>query len=157
MDRIAIGVDRTNQHQERRTVKPQPISLFKSMFARLTPDTVMPLADLYAKEIVFEDPLHRIVGLEALAAYFTRLNARVEFVEFAFGTQVVAADKAALTWTMTVRTRRPRQTIVVPGVSVIAFTDRITHQRDYFDVGAMLYERIPLFGWMLRRLKRMIG
>ena len=137
--------------------EPSAVTLFKQVFARLTPDTVMPLADLYAAEVVFEDPLHRIVGLDALAAYFARLNARVEFAEFAFGTQVVTAGEAALTWTMTVRTRRPRQTIVVPGVSVIRFGERVTHQRDYFDVGAMLYERLPVLGWVLRRLKRLVG
>jgi hypothetical protein len=127
------------------------------VFARLTPGTTMPLADLYAADVVFEDPLHRIEGLDALAAYFARLNARVEYAEFAFGQQVVSSGEAALTWVMTVRTRRPRQTIVVPGVSVLRFGDRITAQRDYFDVGAMLYERIPLIGWLLRRVKRLVG
>jgi limonene-1,2-epoxide hydrolase len=138
-------------------VEPQPIHLFKTVFSRLAPDTVMPLAELYVEDVVFEDPLHRVVGRDALSAYFTRLNRRVEFAEFTFDTQVVASGQAALTWTMTVRTLRPRQTIVVPGVSVLHFTDRITHQRDYFDVGAMLYERLPLFGWVLRWVKRLVG
>ncbi len=137
--------------------EPQLIGRFKRVFARLAPDSVMPLAELYADGVVFEDPLHQITGLPALTAYFSRLNARIESAEFAFGTQVVADGEAALTWTMTVRTRRPRQTIVVPGVSVIRFGDKVTHQRDYFDVGAMLYERLPVLGWMLRRLKRLVG
>lgn len=136
---------------------PQPVTLFKQVFARLTPETVMPLADLYAADIEFEDPFRRIVGRETLAAYFAKLNARVEFAEFAFGSQVVTSSEAALTWTMTVRTRRPRQTIQVPGVSVIRFGGLITHQRDYFDVGAMLYERLPILGWVLRRFKRLLG
>ena len=133
------------------------IATFKKVFARLTPDSKMPLADLYAPDVVFEDPLHRLEGLDALVAYFDRLNAKVEYAEFAFGQQVVSEGLAALTWVMTVRTRRPRQTIVVPGVSVLRFGDRVTHQRDYFDVGAMLYERLPLFGWFLRRIKRLVG
>jgi limonene-1,2-epoxide hydrolase len=137
--------------------EPPPIRLFKRVFARLTPDAVMPLADLYAPDIVFEDPLHRMEGLSALDAYFTRLNARVESAEFVFGTQVVADGSASLTWTMTVRTRRPRQTIVVPGVSVLRFGEKVISQRDYFDVGAMLYERLPVFGWVLRRVKRLAG
>lgn len=117
----------------------------------------MPLAELYGADVVFEDPLHRIVGLDALAAYFARLNARIESAEFVFEDQIAGDGEAALTWTMTVRTKRPRQTIVVPGVSVIRFAERITHQRDDFDVGAMLYERLPILGWMLRRFKKMVG
>lgn len=137
--------------------EPESVVRFKRVFARLTPDAVMPLAEVYATDVVFEDPLHRVEGLPALAAYFARLNARVESAEFAFGTQVVGDGGAALTWTMTVRTRRPRQVIVVPGVSVLRFGDRVTHQRDYFDVGAMLYERLPVLGWVLRRFKRLVG
>jgi hypothetical protein len=139
------------------TLEQPVITLFKSVFARLTPDSDMPLADLYSADVVFEDPLHRIEGLDALAAYFARLNAKVESAEFVFGAQVVGEAEAAVTWVMTIRTRRPRQTIVVPGVSVLRFGDRITSQRDYFDVGAMLYERLPLFGWVLRRIKRLVG
>jgi len=137
--------------------EPPLVTLFKRVFARLTPDTQMPLAELYAPDVDFEDPLHRIVGLDALAKYFDKLNKRVVSAEFVFGTQVVAATEAALTWEMTVRIRRPRQTIVVPGVSVLRFDERITSQRDYFDVGAMLYERLPLLGWLLRKVKRLVG
>jgi hypothetical protein len=137
--------------------EPPVIALFKEVFARLTPESEMPLAELCATDIVFEDPLHHVRGLDALVAYFKRLNAKVESVEFAFGQQVVSAGEAALTWVMTIRTRRPRRTIVVPGVSVLRFGDRITHQRDYFDVGGMLYERLPLLGWVLRRVKRLVG
>lgn len=137
--------------------EPLLVSQMKSVFARLTPGMVMPMADLYAPEVVFEDPLHRIVGRDALGAYFNRLNARIESADFVFGPQVVGTNDAALTWTMTIRLRRSRQTIVVPGVSVLQFGERITYQRDYFDVGAMFYERIPLLGWFLRRLKRLVG
>lgn len=136
---------------------PPVVALFKDVFARLTPDSNMPLTELYSADVVFEDPLHRIEGLDTLTEYFNHLNSKVESVEFAFGQQIVSGGEGAITWVMTIRTRRPRQTIIVPGVSVIRFGDRITSQRDYFDVGAMLYERLPLFGWVLRRIKRLVG
>lgn len=139
------------------TIAPPPVALFKQVFSRLTPETVMPVAELYAADVVFEDPVHRMAGRDALAAYFARLNARIESAEFVFDDEVIADGRAALTWTMTVRTRRPRQTIVVPGASVLRFDERIRSQRDYFDVGAMLYERIPVVGWALRQLKSALG
>jgi limonene-1,2-epoxide hydrolase len=138
------------------TTEPAIVSLFKRTFARLTPETTMPIAALYSDDVVFEDPLHKLVGAEELSAYFTQLNRRVVFAEFVFDSQVIETSKAALTWTMTVQIKSPRQTIIVPGVSVLHFTDRITHHRDYFDVGAMMYERLPLIGWVLRALKKRI-
>lgn len=129
---------------------------FERMVDHLTPESVMPLAEVYAEDVVFEDPLHRVEGLTALSAYFARMNARIESADFVFTNRVVADGAASVEWVMTVRIRRPRQVIVVPGVSVLRIADRITHQRDYFDVGAMLYERLPVLGWLLRRLKGLV-
>jgi limonene-1,2-epoxide hydrolase len=137
--------------------EPGPVALFKKTFERMGPGTALRLGELYEADVVFEDPFHRVEGLGELEAYFGRLNARIESAEFAFGTQVVGAGEAALTWTMTVKIRRPRQTIVVPGVSVLRFGERINFQRDYFDVGEMMYERLPVIGWLLRRVKRAVG
>ena len=74
-----------------------------------------------------------------------------------FDDQVLSANAAALAWTMTLRTRRPRRVIVVPGLTLLRFGALITSQRDYFDVGAMMYERIPLVGQLLRLLKRAVA
>ena len=129
---------------------------FTEAFSRLGPTTEMPIEELYDPEVEFQDPFHHIRGRDELAAYFRRLNARVESATFEFTDRVVEVDRAALSWVMTVRTKRPRQTVVVSGVSLLRFTDRIVSHRDYFDVGEMLYERIPGFGRVLRWLKRKV-
>ena len=45
----------------------------------------------------------------------------------------------------------------VAGVSIIKFNDKIYSHRDYFDLGAMLYEQLPLFGSMTKFIKRKLG
>jgi limonene-1,2-epoxide hydrolase len=139
------------------SLEPQPVVLFKEVFARLTPETQMPLTQLYAAEVTFEDPMHKIVGLEALAKYFARLNARIQYAEFVFESKIVTDDQAALTWKMVVRPKYSWKPVEVPGVSILRFTDKIVYQRDYFDVGAMMYEQLPIFGWVLRRLKSAVS
>jgi len=42
-------------------------------------------------------------------------------------------------------------------VSHVAFEERVTYQRDYFDAGAMVYEHVPLFGWIVRWIKRLLA
>jgi limonene-1,2-epoxide hydrolase len=133
---------------------PAPVLRFKRLFERLDPEVPMPLEEVYAPAVRFEDPLHRVEGIEALRTYFNRLNARILSAEFVFGEEVVAQGGAALSWTMTVRLRRPRQTVVVEGLSLLRFEERITWQRDYFDVGGMVYERLPLLGGLLRTLRK---
>ena len=38
-------------------------------------------------------------------------------------------------------------------ISHIRFEERINYHRDYYDLGEMLYEHIPLYGWFTRQLK----
>ena len=45
----------------------------------------------------------------------------------------------------------------VPGVSIIRYEDKIYSHRDYFDLGAMLYEQLPLLGGLIRMIKRKLG
>ena len=43
---------------------------------------------------------------------------------------------------------------VVQGVSEIHFENNlVTYHRDYFDMGEMVYERIPIFGWITKKIK----
>ncbi len=135
---------------------PALLSRFKAVFSRLTPDTAMPMEDLYAEDVRFEDPFGCLSGRPQLTEHFRRMNARIEWAEFVFSGDVVTDGHAALPWVMTLQMRRPRQTVSVDGVSLLQFGDRITFQRDHFDAGAMLYERLPLVGALLRAFKRSV-
>ena len=45
----------------------------------------------------------------------------------------------------------------VPGISAIHYGNKIYSRRDYFDLGVMLYERLPLIGWLILIIKRNLG
>ncbi|MCT7655735.1 hypothetical protein MBH78_16005 [Oceanimonas sp. NS1] len=47
--------------------------------------------------------------------------------------------------------------VTVPGVSHLCFADSIYYHRDFFDLGAMLYEQLPLLGKGIRALKRRLN
>jgi hypothetical protein len=50
------------------------------------------------------------------------------------------------------------QPVEVNGVSQIRFSgDRVIYHRDYFDLGEMLYENIPLLGVVIRNIKQRLG
>jgi len=131
------------------------VETFKDTYNRLTRSSLSLLDILYDESVLFEDPLHRIQGLPALRAYFERLYADVHSCRFTFEAEVAQADQAFLTWTMHLRHRRfhPGETLHLPGASHIRFTDKVVYHRDYFDVGALLYERVPLLGPLVRALK----
>jgi hypothetical protein len=45
----------------------------------------------------------------------------------------------------------------IHGVSHIRFdaSGKVNYHRDYWDTGEELYAKVPVLGWLIRRLKRM--
>ncbi|NGX15698.1 nuclear transport factor 2 family protein [Wenzhouxiangella sp. XN24] len=128
------------------------------MFQELRADNLALLDGVYATGVTFEDPLHRVEGLAELKAYFGRLYAAVESIRFDFDTVIAGPGEAMLTWTMRMRHGRLRsgEELALPGATHIRFAERVHYHRDYFDAGALLYERLPVLGTVIRAIRRRV-
>lgn len=135
------------------------VDRFRETFQRLGADSLELLDELYGAEIVFEDPLHTVRGLDALRNYFATLYEGVVSCRFDFHEELVVDGRASLTWTMHLEHRRfhKGRIIEVAGASFIHFGDKVEFHRDYFDVGQLVYERVPLLGGLVRAVKRRVG
>jgi hypothetical protein len=131
------------------------IERFTTTYERLDGTSLHLLDALYGAEVWFRDPFHEVRGLPALREYFERLYKNVDRCTFSFEDRVADEQQAMLTWTM--HLRHPRlaggQEIHVPGCSHIRFRDKVYEHRDFFDAGAMLYERLPVLGSVVRLVK----
>lgn len=134
---------------------PDPVAAFQALYQRLDRDNLDLLDTVYHPDVEFEDPLHRIHGLAELREYFRRLYANVESIGFVFHDRFASADAAMMTWTMELRHRRLGE-VSLPGASHIRYGRLITAHRDYFDAGAMLYERLPVLGPLVRAVRRRV-
>lgn len=133
----------------------QPVETFKSVFNRLDRSSLHLLDELYADDVEFRDPLHRIRGLPRLREYFAQQYEGVIRSRFVFEDEVVEGRRAMLTWTMHLEHSRFAQGEVIrlPGASHIRFTRKVVYHCDYFDLGAFVYERIPIIGGVIRFIK----
>lgn len=132
------------------------LARFLETFNALRHDNLHLLDEMYASEVVFEDPLHRVVGLAELRRYFARLYEGVAGIRFEFDEAVTGKDRAMLAWTMRMRHRRlrPGEELALPGASDLRFEDgKVLSHRDYFDAGALLYERLPVLGGLVRAVR----
>jgi len=131
------------------------VERFQGMYQALDKDRLHLLAEVYSPDIVFIDPVHRVEGLEDLTEYFRRMYEGVAEIGFVFEDAVVEANRAFLTWEMRLRHLRfrPSETLTLPGATLIRFDERVRFHRDYFDLGAMIYERIPVLGGAIRAIK----
>ena len=114
------------------------------------------LRRIYSDDVCFEDPVHAIQGIEALVDYFQRQFANVEDCHFKFHRSIASGEGIFFSWTMFLKHRRvrPGQVIRVEGASYLRVrNDRVFYHRDYFDLGAMVYENLPLLGRIIQLIR----
>ena len=131
------------------------VERFKAFFKRLHESDLSRLREIYADNIRFRDPVHEIRGLVELEDYFTSLCGDLSDCRFEYLDELIGQDSAYIKWTM--HFKHPKlgnRLISVRGVSQIRFSsERIEFQEDFYDMGAMLYEQLPLLGNVTRWLR----
>lgn len=116
------------------------------------------LNEFYADNIEFVDPLGPINGLNNLTKYYNKLYKNVESIRFEFTDQLESEDKVGTSWIMHLKAKglNGGKEFSMTGFSLIKFNKNqkaIFHQ-DYFDLGAMVYERLPVQGTVIRYIKK---
>jgi len=132
----------------------------QSVYEKIDPDNLDTLREIYARDVSFEDPIHAIQGLDALIANFQSLFANVERCRFKFHRSVVSGDGIFFSWTMMLehKTFKRDEVIRVEGASYLKYRHgKIYYHRDYFDLGAMVYENIPVMGGLIRAIRSRIA
>lgn len=129
----------------------------RSTFNGLRGDTLHILEDFYDEAVVFEDPLGRIEGLPALTQYYGRLYQNVSHIRFDFSNELIDGDQHLGVWTMHLQAAglNKGREIQLEGCSLIRFgpAGKVVYHRDYFDLGAFVYEQIPLLKHILPIIK----
>lgn len=133
------------------------VNRLKSYYKDLHEADLSELHTIYADNVVFKDPVHKIQGLVELEDYFETMCADLSDCRFEYLDEIVTEDSAYIKWIM--HFRHPKlgnKLISVRGVSHLKYADRIDFQEDFYDMGAMLYEQLPVLGnvtrWLRHRL-----
>ncbi|MEQ9547732.1 MAG: nuclear transport factor 2 family protein [Marinobacter sp.] len=130
---------------------------FRELFNSLDAGNLDQLASVYSETVKFQDPLCSVSGLDHLTRYFADAYANVMSCQFDFGEPVIAGGKVAIPWVMRLRHKRIRRgrEIHVDGMSnLVIYSGKVTHHRDYFDAGQLLYEHLPLVGRVIRSIRK---
>ncbi|MGL4735028.1 MAG: nuclear transport factor 2 family protein [Enterovibrio sp.] len=136
----------------------QLVANFVHFYQELDKSTLHRLADLYDEQIVFDDPVHQVVGLAALERYFAGMYENLAACQFEILHAQQQDSHAALRWRMHYRHAKlqngePR---TLAGASFLVFgaNGKIVAQQDHYDLGAMIYEALPILGPAIRLIKK---
>ncbi len=148
------------------------IKKFESFYVDLESMKIEELADIYSNDVVFIDPIATHSGIMSVNAYFTKLLGNAKNCDFVIQSidKISSQDKEesnatailaySVTWKMTYATSgiNKGKPIHVDGITQLKIkNNKIIFHRDYYDLGQMVYENIPLLGRIIKRIKRTLG
>lgn len=135
------------------------IERLKDLFRDSSSFSTELLRDVYADDVLFVDPVHRVDGLPALQRYFERVYQNVNQCHFEFTGELQGKNEAVLRWIMHVSHPRLRKgrTLSVRGTSWLQASSsdagKIGYHEDYYDMGALVYEQIPVLRQLIVHIK----
>jgi hypothetical protein len=133
-----------------------PLTKLKHYYETFDQASFESLSEIYAENVVFIDPVHKICGLEGLKKYFNETCSNLTYCQFIFIDEVIDEQSACLKWRMEYShgSLKNNARLSLVGVSIVLFAnDKITSQEDFYDMGAMVYEHIPLLGRVIGMIK----
>jgi len=131
---------------------------FRTLYNKLDKNSLEILSDLYDGDVIFIDPIHTVNGLGELTEYCRNLYANVETIEFDYHEVSYGPGLFHQDWTMTFCHPKMNkgEPIKVDGSTRCRVNDigLITEHQDYYDVGQMIYQNIPLIGSCIQLINR---
>jgi hypothetical protein len=106
----------------------------------------------YHKDIVFQDTIQRIEGIDDFIAMCNRLTKRTKQLKMEIVSIVQNDDTIIFEWIMTMMFKKYPSTPMY-GCTKLKISDDnfILEQRDYYDLWGDIFNNIPRFGKMYRR------
>jgi len=106
----------------------------------------------YHPDIVFQDSIQRVEGIDDFMALCTRLTARTHSLRMDLSSVVRQGDTIFLEWKMTLSFKKFPDSPVFGCSKLTVHEDgRIVGQRDYYDLWGDIFDNIPWFHKGYRR------
>ncbi len=134
----------------------QKLTALVQWYESLTPQTLAELPQYYADNASFKDPFNEVRGQEAISQIMGDMFRQLDAPRFAVLNRIEQGSQAFLSWDF--HFRRAGKAWTIHGGSHLIFAEdgRVASHRDYWDAAEELYEKLPVLGFVLRRLKQMV-
>lgn len=139
---------------------PDWLATFVENYEGLSTNNLHLIQKIYHQDVIFQDPAHCLIGLDKLEDYFASLYTNLSNCSFSIDKVLLDGEEAAIYWTMDFchsKLNRGKP-VLVEGTSLIKGKEgKVIQHRDYVDLGAMLYEHIPVLGGIVKTVKKRLS
>ncbi len=127
-------------------------------FESLSPESLATIDSVYDSQSLFRDPFNDVVGIDKIKAIYQHMFDALQTPRFKVTRIVEQGAESFMVWDFTFglignhyRISGCTHFVLDPD------TQRVTVHRDYWDAAQELYEKLPLLGWLLRRLRNKLS
>ena len=133
------------------------VERYVAVMEALRADNLATLDTVLTPEARFVDPFNDVRGIEAIRAVFAHGFEQCPGMRFHVFARAVDGQHALLRWRMTCESASTDLAIEGMSELTLAPDGRVAAHVDYWDPAAQLYERVPVLGWLLRRVRRRLA
>lgn len=139
-------------------ISTMPVQRLLQQYQNLSIASLPQLMELYANDVIFQDPLQVSHGKMALKAHLSKLLSRLNSFQLEPHTPLYCEHQAAIKWRLHITDPKlcNGRGITIDGCSLVQFHQLIENQQDYFDVSSLIYDHLPGVGSVSRWLKQKV-
>ncbi len=135
----------------------EPHEPYRQYLETLSPQTLGQLAEHVTNDVHFKDPFNDVRGVAAMTAVFDHMFSAVKGVKFRVSHAMTQGDTCLMSWRFEGELATGPWTF--EGTSVIRFSadGRVVEHVDHWDAARNFYERLPVIGHLLARIRRRLA
>jgi len=126
-------------------------------FHQLNSKNMHLVEEFYKADAVLVDPIGRIEGSSRIRAYYEHQYKNAQTIEWEIGTEFQSGNELSFPWVMILKAEglNGGEAYRVDGMSrfVVEADGKVSFHQDYFDVGAFIYEKIPVMSHIVSYIK----
>lgn len=136
-----------------------PCTRYIRFLETLTPQSLNQIDTFVSDDVVFRDPFNDVRGRAAMQRVLQKMFADLADIKFQVTTRLFESPVAFIAWDLTGQMARVRRRLHIEGASQLRFADdgRVSLHIDYWDAASQVYERVPLLGIILKRLRQRLA
>jgi len=130
-----------------------PHERYRLFLEGLTPEALDSLSDHVTSDVHFKDPFNDVRGVAAMTCVFRHMFEKVDDIRFTVRNAMAEGGNCLMEWRF--EGRLGGKPWAFDGTSVLRFTPEglVAEHIDHWDAAGSLYERLPVIGWLLARLR----
>lgn len=133
----------------------QALAAYIRFYQELRPETLARLDRLAVPDVHFKDPFNDFRSRDRMKAVFTAMFDVLEQPRFIVRDHAVSEQTAYLRWGFVFRRKGQPRPSTIEGMSEVRFdlAGQVTSHIDHWDAAEQFYEKLPVLGWVLRKIK----